>query len=275
MSSSSINSSKGKGVLLPEVVQKLNEFAPPSLAESWDNVGLLLEPSSPHMIKHLFLTNDLTEGVLEEAVEKGANMVLAYHPPIFTGIKRITQKKWKDRLIVKCLENRIAIYSPHTSYDNVKGGVNDWLISCFDRTSIRPAIPSQDAEEGTGQGRIISLSTPQNLNNIVDAVKSHLGLSHVRLAKAFGIDMVQTIACCAGSGSSVLHGIEADVYLTGEMSHHDVLDAVSNKHNVILCEHSNTERGFLKTLVPILSELFEENVHVSVSQLDKDPLETI
>ena len=138
MSSSSINSSKGKGVLLPEVVQKLNEFAPPSLAESWDNVGLLLEPSSPHMIKHLFLTNDLTEGVLEEAVEKGANMVLAYHPPIFTGIKRITQKKWKDRLIVKCLENRIAIYSPHTSYDNVKGLLCALLcsFSLFDYTSL-------------------------------------------------------------------------------------------------------------------------------------------
>ena len=110
-----------EGVLLDNVVNKLDEHAPLSIAEGWDNVGLLLEPSSPHIVKHLFLTNDLTEGVLNEAVDKGVDMILSYHPPIFTSIKRITQNKWKNRLIVKCLENRVAIYSPHTSYDNVKG----------------------------------------------------------------------------------------------------------------------------------------------------------
>ena len=112
-----------EGVLLGDVVKKLDEHAPLSIAESWDNVGLLLEPSSPHIVKHLFLTNDLTECVLDEALDKGVDMIMSYHPPIFASIKRITQNKWKDRLIVKCLENRVAIYSPHTSYDNVKGNL--------------------------------------------------------------------------------------------------------------------------------------------------------
>lgn len=109
------------GVPLHEVIQKLNQHASPSLAESWDNVGLLVEPSSPHRVRKLFLTNDLTEDVLEEAVNSSADCILSYHPPIFKGIKRITQDQWKDRLVVKCLENRIAIYSPHTAYDVVKG----------------------------------------------------------------------------------------------------------------------------------------------------------
>ena len=83
---------------------------------------------------------------------------------------------------------------------------------------------------------------------------------------------IQTIASCAGSGSSVLRGVKADVYLTGEMSHHEVLDAVSNKTHVILCEHSNTERGFLKTLVPTLTEMLNSKVKVTVSEIDRDPL---
>ena len=120
-----------EGVSLSEVVRRLDENAPLSIAESWDNVGLLLEPSSPHIVKHLFLTNDLTESVLDEALEKGANMVLSYHPPIFSSVKRITQDKWKDRLIVKCLEHRIAIYSPHTSYDSVKGVALKFLFLVF------------------------------------------------------------------------------------------------------------------------------------------------
>lgn len=83
---------------------------------------------------------------------------------------------------------------------------------------------------------------------------------------------IQTIACCAGSGSSVLSGVKAELYLTGEMSHHEVLDAVSNNVNVVLCEHSNTERGYLKTLVPVFAELFSNKLEVVVSESDKDPL---
>lgn len=113
------------------LLYRLRKIAPPSLAGSWDNVGLLVEPSPPHKIKTIFLTNDLTPPVLEEAIKKKSDMIISYHPPIFSGMKRLTQKQWKDRIIIKCIENRIAVYSPHTSYDCVKDGVNDWLISCF------------------------------------------------------------------------------------------------------------------------------------------------
>ena len=119
-----------QGLPLEVVLEKLTGYASPSLAESWDNVGLLLEPSSPHVVQHVFLTNDLTEEVLEEAIDKRAGLIVSYHPPIFSSIKRITQDRWKDRLVVKCLENRIAIYSPHTSYDVVKGSLLVLFI-CF------------------------------------------------------------------------------------------------------------------------------------------------
>lgn len=116
------------GLPLQEVVNTLESYASSLLAESWDNVGLLVEPSAPMFVKKLFLTNDLTEGVLTEAVMKSADMVLSYHPPLFVPFKRIVQQKWKDRIIVKALENRIAIYSPHTSYDAVKGDFHPFRV---------------------------------------------------------------------------------------------------------------------------------------------------
>ena len=109
------------GMELKSFVQKLETFASPSLAESWDNVGLLLEPSEPLVVKKILLTNDLTENVMEEAVRKSVNLILSYHPPLFKSIKKITQSHWKDRIVIKCLENRIAVYSPHTSFDVVQG----------------------------------------------------------------------------------------------------------------------------------------------------------
>lgn len=112
---------------LRELVSALNDFASLSLAESWDNVGLLVEPSPPHTVNTLFLTNDLTEEVMEEAVQKAADLILSYHPPIFTPLKRVTWKTWKERLVVRALEHRIGIYSPHTAYDAIPHGVNNWL----------------------------------------------------------------------------------------------------------------------------------------------------
>ena len=111
------------GMDLKEVVTKLEIFASPRLAESWDNVGLLIQPSSPLSVKTLFLTNDLTEKVLTEAIFKEANMILCYHPPIFRPLKKVTQSSWKERLVAKALEHRVAVYSPHTAYDSIKGNL--------------------------------------------------------------------------------------------------------------------------------------------------------
>ena len=83
---------------------------------------------------------------------------------------------------------------------------------------------------------------------------------------------IKTVAVCAGSGASVLHGVKADLYLTGEMSHHEVLDAACKGTHVVLCDHSNTERGFLKVVQRRLVDKLATKVQVIVSEVDRDPL---
>ena len=109
---------------LKAIFSSLSDFAPLSFAESWDNVGLLVEQSPPHTINTLFLTNDLTEQVMEEALQKKADFILSYHPPIFRPMKCITWKTWKECLVIRALENRVAVYSPHTPFDAAHQGVN-------------------------------------------------------------------------------------------------------------------------------------------------------
>ena len=86
------------------------------------------------------------------------------------------------------------------------------------------------------------------------------------------MSMISSVAVCAGSGSSVLCDVQADLYVTGEMSHHDVLHAVYNGSAVILCEHSNTERGFLSVLQTRIKGGLENAVEIEVSTVDSDPL---
>lgn len=80
---------------LRSVVDEFNRLAPLTLAESWDNVGLLVEPSSPKNIHKILLTNDLTEGVMQEAEASSVDLIYSYHPPIFAPLKRITTSNWK------------------------------------------------------------------------------------------------------------------------------------------------------------------------------------
>ncbi|CAJ0956552.1 unnamed protein product [Ranitomeya imitator] len=129
-----------------------------------------------------------------------------------------------------------------------------------------------------GMGRLCTLAGPVSMAVAVERIKSHVGLKHVRLALGRGKTLdspVSVMAVCAGSGSSILSGVPADLYLTGEMSHHEVLDAVAEGRSVILCEHSNSERGYLRELGAQITQCLEGKVEVTVSRTDRDPLEVV
>lgn len=345
---------------LKEIVQTLESLAPLSLAESWDNVGLLVEPSKSRPVKNILLTNDLTDAVMEEAEALSCDLIISYHPPLFRPMKRLVQKDWKQRLAIRAVEAGIAIFSPHTSWDSVKGGVNDWLIGGLgsghvtvlnqaisaayprhklvfnvrcneelnavmeelktcdnsaalqhsvnrsDNSGIHVSVTCSDSAmprcvqtlfghsalsqsltitklenhpiPGHGQGRMSILEQSVTIATAVEKMKAHLGLSYLRLALGAGQSLessVQTVAVCAGSGASVLNGVKADLYVTGEMSHHEVLDAVEKGTSVILSDHSNSERGFLSVFRERLAVRLPETVTVRVSRADKDPLQVV
>ncbi|KAG8534951.1 hypothetical protein GDO81_029844 [Engystomops pustulosus] len=124
-------------------------------------------------------------------------------------------------------------------------------------------------------GRLCTLSEPVSIAEAVERVKRHVGVQHLRLALGRGKTMessVGVMAVCAGSGSSVLSGAPADLYLTGEMSHHEVLDATAEGRSVILCEHSNSERGYLQELGVQITHCLDGKVEVLHAKTDRDPL---
>lgn len=268
---------------LSAVVQVLTAFAPLSLAEKWDNVGLLIEPSEKFQtIRKIILTNDLTERVMQEALDEKVNMIISYHPPIFAPLKRITQSDWKERIVCQCLEENIALFSPHTSWDAIEGGLTDWLFDLLNvSVETKSAIHIQDpSAPKVGAGRVVELSGPASMELLIRNLKSYAMLESVQVA--FADDrvpmediMINKIAVVAGSGGSLLKEVpDADLYLTGEMSHHDILDAVHRGINVILTNHSSSERGFLTKFHEILSSKLED-VEVIVSKMDADPLKVI
>ncbi|KAG8692866.1 hypothetical protein FRC08_009485 [Ceratobasidium sp. 394] len=259
-------------------------IGPLRLAESWDNVGLLIEsPVTQPNRNKILLTIDLTTAVAEEALSTPTSLIVSYHPPIFSGLKSLTLGNPLQRSLLRCAAGGVSVFSPHTALDSVRGGVNDTLAASLG-TPSSVDILGEIKENDAGTGRLVTLSDPVSLNTLCERVKAYCGLERLQVGisaqlGSFTQSSIRTIALCAGSGGSVLKGSTADVYLTGEMSHHEVLAAVAQGTSVILCGHSNTERPYLSTLQRKLQEALDqdtelqgEKYEVVVSSADKDPL---
>lgn len=109
--------------VLKDVTHFLESFAPLSLQESYDNAGLITGDINAE-ITTVLITLDVTEKVVEEAIQKKAQLIVAHHPIIFSGLKKITGKNYVERTLIKAIKNDIAIYAAHTNLDSVDGGVN-------------------------------------------------------------------------------------------------------------------------------------------------------
>ena len=254
---------------LPVVLQTLAGLAPLPLAASWDNVGLLVEGRPA--IQHIHCTIDLTEAVLSEGLELGADLFMAYHPPIFRGLKRLDRSVPHTRVLLDAIRSGVSIYSPHTALDAVPGGMNDWLVDGLDPQAVRTPIEPDSTDPGAGVGRLAQLSQPLSMQEIIARLKRHLGLAQLRVAGPSSDRMVRTVAVCPGAGESVFEKLsDVDLFLTGEMRHHYILARAARGSSVILTDHTNTERGYLPIFARQLSQAL--NIPVSVSAVDRDPL---
>jgi dinuclear metal center YbgI/SA1388 family protein len=247
------------------IVLSVEALAWPNLAEAWDNVGLVLGDPNAETASVL-VTVDLTPEIAREAELMGAKMVIAYHPPLFKPVKRMLA----GDLAYECLSRGISVYCPHTALDAAEGGTNDTMAKMLDLDAPVPIRPNAMFPK-LGQGRIGR--TRATRSALVSRVKESLGLSRLWVAGPYEEEPVENVAVCAGSGADLLPDViarKADVFVTGELSHHHALLAVRAKLTVIMTGHSNTERMALYPLAQRLEERHPE-VKFSVSTLDRDP----
>lgn len=251
---------------LKAFIQTLEAIAPPGYAESWDNNGLLIEPLKARDIKKVLLTIDLTESVAREAVRLKADFIVADHPLFFGGFQALEKSNPQARAAMRLIEKGIGVYSPHTALDAAPGGVNDWLADALGDGEL-----FCDEESSA---RVVELFNPVKLPTLGKRIKTKLHLKTLKTAA--GTDKpIKSIAVCAGAGVEALRETSADCWLTGEMKHHDVLGAKERGISVILCGHTETERGYLKVLEKRIVAETENELSVLISKEDAAPLKTV
>jgi len=250
---------------------KLNDFlaclektAPQALAMDFDNPGLLISPEREE-IKKVLVALDCTTTTAKEAAEMGADLLLTHHPIFFRGVKHIRRDDPETAAAWELIRHGVGLFSAHTNLDAAEGGVNDALAAILGLQNVLPLPPEN-------LGRIAELPEAMYLRQFAAMVESRLSTT----VHYSGEDsrMVQRVALIGGSGGSdvaMAHAAGADVFVTGEVKHHEALMAEELGLCLVAAGHYETERVVLLPWIRHLQSLTND-VQYSLTLLEKSCL---
>lgn len=241
---------------LATVGEQLETYIPPKYAEDWDNVGWMVGPLS-ESFEGVLVTVDVTEEALETALERDLNLVLSHHPLIFESLDQIVEGRPVDDLIATAIRERVGIYTVHTNADSMPGGLNDLFADVLELEDTAPISPLE-VDPDAGLGRIGQLPSPADLARVEQTLVDQLDLSHVQSLGDSGTS-IETVAVCTGSGGDFISSElaeRADVYITGDVGHHEALEAQALDLPVIMLDHYEMETVFLPFAETLWREQF-------------------
>lgn len=214
-------------IQLSELLKHFEQAWPKGHAEDWDNVGLAVG-SKTLQVSKVLVAVDLTESVIDEALQVGANLILTHHPLLLKPIDSVAEDKLKGSLISKLIQNSIALYCAHTNADVQVDGASSLMAEAF---GLHNTVPLADAKGGFGHGLIGELTYPMSLRDFASKVAQGLPVTARKVVFSGDPErLVRRVALCSGAGDSFLPIVlasDADVYVTSDLRHHPALDAIT------------------------------------------------
>ena len=240
---------------IQKIVDTLEHWAPTKQAEDFDNVGLIIGDANDDLTG-VIICLDTTEKIIEEALEKNCNLIISFHPIIFSGIKKLTVDSYFEKTIIKAIKNKISIYSIHTSLDNHKQGVNYEISKRLGLKNSKILIPN-NKNKTIGMGRIGDLKEAIDEDNFIKYLKSNMKTKFIRHSKLLG-KKIKKVSVLGGSGA---FGIEnsidqnADAYVTADLKYHNFFEA-NDKIVLFDIGHYESEQFTKKLIYDYLTKKF-------------------
>lgn len=228
-----------------EIMRIIEEVYPQKAALDFDNVGLLVGRVDKD-VHRIYLALDATDEVIQDAIEKKADMIITHHPLIFSPVKKITNENFLTKRILTLIQHDIAYYAMHTNYDVL--GMSYLAGNYFELKNSEILMPTMElGEKKAGIGIVGELSSEMSLQDCCHLVKEKLNLNTVRVFGDFHAT-VHRFAISPGSGKSCISPAiakGADVLVTGDIGHHEGIDAVAQGIAIIDAGHYGTEHIFI------------------------------
>ena len=202
-----------------DIIQVIEEFAPLSIQEGWDNSGLCVG-SPEDEVTSVLLALDCTPELVDEAMACGADMIITHHPLIFSGLKKISPEDMIGAAVIKAIKAGIAIYAAHTNADKVLEGVSGAMAA---RLGLVGVVVLDMDGEGTGLGAVGNFPEPMTADQAIALVKEKFALKSMKASKPVE-GMISRVAMCGGSGGSLIGAARkagAQLYISGDISYHN------------------------------------------------------
>lgn len=256
-----------------EVTELLESIAPLELQEGYDNAGLIVGNPEAE-ISSCLVALDTTPEVVEEAIKHGHGLIVAHHPIVFKGLKKINGSNYVERAVIMAIKNDIAIYAAHTNLDNVlHQGVNEKIaqrLGLIDLSILAPKLPEDRA---IGAGVVGQLQDGQDETSFMAFLKERMKTSVIRHTRLLG-KKVFRVAVCGGSGSFLLNAAkqaEADVFITGDFKYHEFFDA-DGEIVIMDIGHFESEQFTIDLLVDIINKNFS-NFAAHYTKVNTNPIQ--
>lgn len=259
-------------VRIRDIIACLDRDIPFSLAETWDNVGLLVGNPGQE-VRSVLIGLDPTNLLIDEAIARGADTIITHHPVIFRPLPHIDTGSPEGKILEKALSRRIAIIACHTNLDSCAEGVSDILATALGLSELVPLQPGTSSAPGTGLGRIGRYQQPLAIEEFVARALDVLGLPVLPVAGPLP-ETVTRVAVCGGSGSDLAEAAfrsGADIYLTAEVKHNIARWAEERDFCVIDGTHYGTEQPAVRLLAQKLERLNQANGwNIRITQTDEE-----
>ena len=244
-----------------DVTEKLERLSPHGYACEWDNVGLLVGRKDKEIHK-IMVSLDASGEVIERAIENQVDLLVTHHPILFSPIKQLNQDYFISDKVLRLAEHGINCYAMHTNFDAV-GGMAE-LAAGSEYLNLTDTSPIESCEEGIGMGRYGKLPTPMTAEEAADYVKDKFHLPFVMIYQRKGEEdrVFDRIAVMPGSGKSDMQNVYANgysLYLTGDIGHHEGLDAMDMGLCVIDATHYGLEHIFISYVADYLRQELPES----------------
>ncbi len=258
-------------ITIGDIAAYLEDLAPLAWQEDYDNAGLLIGNVTAPCTGCL-ITLDVTEEIVAEAATKGLNLIVAHHPLIFRGLKRLTGSNYVERTVLAAIRKGIAVYAIHTNLDNISEGVNAMIGERLGLQELEILRPKQPDRPDIGAGMIGYLPEALAGKDFLQKLKSTFAVDCIRHTRLLE-QPVRKVAFCGGAGSFLLPDAiraGADAFVTGDFKYHEFFDADGR---ILIADigHYESEQFTTQLLHRFLSQKFP-NFAVRLAETYTNPI---
>lgn len=245
---------------LENIINFLEKKYKLDLAEKWDNSGLILGRREKEIHK-ILICLDITNEIVKQSVDNKIDLIISHHPLIFSEIKNITGDTILGEKLLYLIENKISVYSIHTNADSAIDGLNDFILEKISFEGEKKILFANEKDNTAGLGRSIKLKKEMKVQEIVKIIKEKLGLKFLRISGDEN-KVIKKISVLTGAGGSLIPYLdkETDLYLTGDLKHHETLDGIEAGYILIDLGHYESEIIFSELINKDLEVFFDGEI---------------